>query len=324
MNNIDKNIDRYWTVEEIRPHIINELQKRFPDSIIMREFDKVDIMVLGKNIPIEIQRTRSRNDIGTPRLSCFEDEIRRQIEQDIEIYGQCWFFFDAKFLIYLKNSLNRQTSINMDWLYQFYKSEKARIFTITVDGIIKELVNEDFSFIVNFSNTCILSRDEDHRILQRNKSNVAFNVLKGHGFTTDEINNWYDMYMKNTGNISFRRWLIRKENREKELASIINALYDIIDINEMLNCTLENIRAISNSSILGLIEGNGNSKYTRIRFIDKDDISRYFPGYIRRKELWDYLRTHTINHKTFIATIKGEYDYLKDYKNQKSIVDAWK
>lgn len=52
MENINE--DRYWTVEEIRPYIIEYLKKRFPDSVIEREFDDVDLMIHGPNIPVEI------------------------------------------------------------------------------------------------------------------------------------------------------------------------------------------------------------------------------------------------------------------------------
>lgn len=49
--------DKYWKVEEVRKHIIEYLKKEFPESIIMREFNNVDIMVFGPNVPVEIQRT---------------------------------------------------------------------------------------------------------------------------------------------------------------------------------------------------------------------------------------------------------------------------
>lgn len=68
INSREENI--YWTVEEVRPHIINDLKKRFPDSIISREFGKVDLMVLGPNIPVEIQRIYMGSN-GLPAISHF-------------------------------------------------------------------------------------------------------------------------------------------------------------------------------------------------------------------------------------------------------------
>ena len=79
--------------------------------------------------------------------------------------------------------------------------------------------------------------------------------------------------------------------------------------------------------MLGIIEGNeGNINgrlQTWLMCPDKYDILKYFPGYFEKKELWDYWMVHAVNHSTFIATVRGEYDYLKDRKNQKNIDDAW-
>lgn len=314
--------DRYWKVEEIRSYIKKYLKNEFPEGIIIREFDKVDIMVLRKedSIPVEIQRTPYNCKYGI-KPSLFEDEIRRQIEQNIEIYGKCWFFFDEKFLDYLQNNLTQKVSMNMDWLYQFYKSGKARLFTITIDGIIRELSNKDFDFITKFSSTCKINKDEDFRILQKNKSKIAYNVFKDCSIT-DEIYNLYDVYEKNTEDLPFTRWLMRRGGKEKEFGKIIEILSSLMSINSMLKCDMnveKRNNAISYSAILGLIEGNGKDNY--IKFSDRYNISEYFPGYFEKQELWDYLRIHTIDNKTFIKTVKGEYDYMKDRKNQKSIED---
>lgn len=89
MENTNKINDRYWTVEEIRPHIIRYLKDKFPESIIMREFDKIDIMILGPNIPVDIQKTYIHHVNGSVRISGFEDNTRRQIEINIQNCGQC-------------------------------------------------------------------------------------------------------------------------------------------------------------------------------------------------------------------------------------------
>lgn len=311
----------YWTVEEIRPYIINYLKKEFPDSIIKREFDKVDIMILGPNIPVEIQRTRTVNN--NVCIAQFENEIRKQIEQNIEIYEQCWFFFDEKFLRYLNSGeLNIWSSINMDWLYKFHKSEKIKVFTISNNGIITKLKDEDFKFIFKYSSTCKLSSEEDYRILEKNKSKIAYNIFKGYKFTTDEINNWYDEYEhSHIEDIRFYKWLSIKGERKKTFAKVLFAIGHLNDINDMFKCVLKNNSRISTSSDIELIEGNGRNKYIKIKFIDKFDISKYFPGYFEKKEFWDYMKTHTISHNEFIATVRGEFDYLGFYKNQKSLED---
>lgn len=322
MNNINDNGsekgDRYWKVEEVRSYIIEYFKKIFPDSIIMREFDRIDIMVFGPNIPVEIQRSRNS-------ASHFENEIRKQIEQNIEIFGQCWFFFDTEFLNYLSN-IAGNTSINMDWLYQFYKSGKAKVFTIAINGIIKEMRNEDFSFITRFSQTCKVSKEEERRILQRNRSNITFKVLKKHGFTTDEINGLYNEYERNNESLSFINWLRKREGRQNKLANILSSitLEKLIGINEMLKCCMKDRHAIVHSSIIGIIEGNGHHKYRKIRCSDNGNILELFPGYFVKQELWDYWRIHIVDQTIFTKTVKGEYpNYLEDRKRQKNIEDSW-
>lgn len=329
MNN--KNEDRYWTVKEIRHYVIKFLKESFPDSIIEREFDKVDIMVHGPMIPVEIQRTIIQQS-GTPAISQFEDRIRRQIEQNISIFDICWLFFDTKLLYYLQNILyKRNVSINMDWIYQFFKAGKLKIFTITIKGIIKELEDKDFEFIREFSNTCILSNEDHHRILERNKSKIAYNIYKKKGFTTEEINKLYVDYendITKTKNIDFKHWLWNKDGRIKELGYIRNVFGLLMQINYMLKCEMQDRHAIQFASTIGIIEGNdlsgGKIKFNRIRCVDNYNILEYFPGYHEKKELWDFWRIHTVAHKTFMSVIRGEYpNYLKDYNKQQNIEDSW-
>lgn len=312
------NEDRYWTVEEIRPYIIEELKNKFPDSIIEREFDQVDLMVHGPNIPIEIQRARCDPRDGKPQLSYFEDVIRRQIEQNIEIYELCWLFFDNKLLMHLQ--LCRQTSINMDWFYQLFKSGKLRVFTITINGIIRELEDKDLEFIRRLSNTCKLGKDEEYRVLTRNKSKMAYQVYRSKGFTTDEINKWYEEF-ENNNNEYIPKWLIKMGGRRKEFGMIRLALTQLSNINDTLKCIIKpkgNI-PITNLYILGIIEGKD-----WITCSDKYDVLKYFPGYFGNKELWDYWRTHKVDRNTFYIIVRGKYsNYLKDRKNQKNIEDSW-
>lgn len=328
MNNSEKE-DRCWTVEEIRPYIIRYLKKKFPNSIIMREFDRVDIMVLGENIPVEIQR--SYYNKGKIRLSQFEDVTRRQIEQDIEIFGRCWFFLDENLIDYIRQNTNKHISISMDWLYRFFKSGKLCVFAISIGNDPRELDDKDFEFINRLSITCNRHRDDDKRVMERNKSIIAFYILKGKGFDTDFINAAYDLYEKNKGKYdSFLRWLRREgsSNKEKEFSDIIRGLGELNYINNVLNCTQGEDSDHKVLLDLGIIEriggSHGGDKKVRIRFIDVYNIAQYFPGYIRNKELWKYLRDHPIDNRAFYAIITGQYpNFLKDRKRQKNIDDAW-
>lgn len=321
MNNNIKE-DGYWTVKEIRPYIMRHLAKEFPESIIKREFDKVDIMVLGPNIPVEIQKTYFVN--GNPQISGFENDIRKQIEQDIEIFGQCRFYFDKKFLDYLNNGISSWSSINMDWFYQFWKGGKLKAFALSLNDIPKELDDKDFGFIRKFSSTCKISKDEEHRILERNKSKIAYNVFKGYGFNTEEINNWYDEYENQDKEDRFLKWLSARGGRVKKFGDVLYAIAHLREVNDMIKCNLkEGKKALHCSRILGIIDGN-DDKYSRIACPDRYKILEQFPTYFEKKDLWDFWKVHMVSHRIFMAVVRGEYpNYLRDYKNQKSIEDAW-
>lgn len=328
-----ENNNGYWYPDDVYPYILEFLKKEFPGRLIIREFNKIDIMVLDESLPIEIQRTYSGQDYV--HTSEFEDRIRRQIEQNVEISGRCWLFFDAKFLKYLQSDLGRQVSINMDWLYQYKKKGKVRVFTVTYNGIIKEMSDADFSFLPKTSTTCKTGKEEDFRILEKNKSNIALNVLKGYGFTTDEMNDMRNSYKaQSTEYDKFDHWLNRKERTEREYdyANIFRAIGNLENINRILNCACNTDRTYQKVSGLAFHIGifgrnkddvRGTDKYVRIYFADKYNIAQYFPGYIRKKELWDYLRTHNVSQKTFYAIIRGETDYLWWIKNQTTIEEAW-
>lgn len=185
----------FWKyADDVRPYVFEYLKKVFPNAFIIDELDRIDICVLDENLPVEIQSMMFRRHY--PRISEFEDDTRRQLEQNVVTNGKCWLFFDGAFLDYIKKGLGTNTSINLDWLYKYFKEEKIRIFTITHNGIIKELKDEDFVFLLNKSLTCKKGEDDDLRILQRNKLKIALNVFKGHGFTTDEIKKLHKTYTK--------------------------------------------------------------------------------------------------------------------------------
>jgi hypothetical protein len=310
----------YWEVEEIRQYIIEDLKKRLPESIIEREFDNIDLIVHGPNIPVEIQRTRCDPRNGSPQLSYFEDVIRRQMEQNIEIYEQCWFFFDDKFLYHLQNNVTRNSSINMDWFYQLFKSGKLRIFTITICGVIRELEDKDFEFIKKFSNTCVLGKEEERRILARNKSRIAYRIYRSKGFTTDEINKWYNEF-ENNSNDYFTKWLVKMEGKKKEFGMIKRAITVLPNINDTLKCVIRKGNNVPTTymKILGVIEGED-----RIRCLDKYNFLEYLPGYFENKELWDYWRSYVVSRNIFYSVVRGEYpNYLKDRKKQKNIENSW-
>lgn len=266
-----------------------------------------------------------------PRISGFEDDIRRQIEINISTYGRCWLFFDASLLEYLQNDMGSHNSLNMDWLYQYFKIGKIRIFTITRDGIIREICDKDFDFLIE---------SEDTKVLRKNRAKIILNILKGHAFTMEEINSVYTLFKSNGKHTSLKPWLMRKEqgrtNRQLEYGYVRDIRLRHVD--NVLNCEIvgNNNRGNNNTdpkqprnsrSLLYMLLASGlfsQDRYENIYFVDKYDISQYFPGYLKNKELWDYLKTHFVDINVFNKIIRGEYpNYLKDRKKQLNLEDAW-
>jgi len=327
--NKDEN-DKYWLAEEVTQYVMDFLIKKFPESIIVRETNgKVDIMILDENLPVEIQSTIiTKNCV---HVSNFEDSTRRQLEQNVSISERCWLFCDEKFIKHLNNSTNRNISINLDWLYQLWKSEKIKIFTITYKGIIREIIEEDWKFLPKISSDCKISIDDDYKILQKNRSKILFNVLKELHFTTKEINDMYKDYESRIDKkeSNFGRYLIRNDNTERELlySKIIASSYLINVLNTALNGNIEHEKMdrhiVQHGSTLGLFERNvinTNSSNFRVKFYDKYDIAKYFPGYLRNKEMWDYLKTRWLGRNEFYGIVTGSFQY-KLIKNQSTMTD---
>lgn len=316
--------NKYWYPEDVIESIIEFLKKEFPESIIVRELDRVDIMVLREGcISVEIQRTPT--NIDNPAMSNFENVTRKQVERNIEISGKCWLFFDKRVFEYLKNTSDRHIDINMKWLYQYFKDKKMRIFVVDDNKSIIELLDEDMKIFTRFSPT----------EMNKRKSGIAFVLLKNHRFTTEEIDHMYNIYKANRGEYrNFYSYLTRKDatDREKEYAKLIYSLGFIDGINKILDCSVSKsitdaeFKYITLCYAIGLLKRSSyrNDKYNRISFTDVDNIAEFFLGYLKNKELWDYIREHPIDNRTFYAIIKGEYpNFLRDHKNQKTIEDAW-
>jgi len=327
----------FWHIADVvYPYISQFLSKEFPNSVIIREFNKIDYVVLKENLPIEIQSTIAYRKTGGQRNgishSEFEQKIEKQIKQNIDRYEKCWFFFDSEYLRYLQDNITKSSRINLDWLFHYMKEKKLRIFVVKYDGIIRELSDNDFSFLPNISRTCTVGMDEDFRILDRNKFKIMSNVLEGYKFTTNEIDKMYNTFKlsEHKGfDKGFDKWLSRDghNGRDTEYFYISHAVTTLKDINNMLDCKIDEksyIRTYSHyMKVLGLIETKDTGKvgYMRI-FVDKFDIAQYFPGYLRNKELWDDLRNRYISYDTLCAMVTGKVD-INWWKKQKSIVDAW-
>ena len=72
---------------------------------------------------------------------------------------------------------------------------------------------------------------------------------------------------------------------------------------------------------MGIFDSYGNNHYNSItKFIDRFDICKYFPGYLRNKEIWDKLRRQNLNSRQFDNVITGKTDVTRGidhYMNEK-------
>lgn len=320
-----KNDYIFWNkVSVIDNYILEFLKNKFPNSLILPEFTMIDWFVLNENLPIEIQSTIIKS-IGSPAHSAFEDHIRQQIEQNIKNYEKCWFFFDSEYLRYLQNDIERNISINYDWLYKLLKCEKLKIFTCSYDGNIVERTCEDFGFIKKFSSTCELGDNDDHRILQKNKSIILLNVFNGNLISTDDVvkvrQKLLEIKQKNEiRKGAFYNFIKYTESgtKEKTICYIYKLMGNLERVNMGLNCNIEKQDVSQNSVIfdfdtLSLTEQLYGGQQSTIRqFVDKNNICQYFPGYLRNKEKWDFIKNSKIklNRRQLNAIITGKINPL--------------
>jgi len=309
----------FWThADVVRQYIKEDLKKRFPGKLIVRELNRIDLTIPEDNLPVEIQSTRTVG--GGVHYSGWENEIRRQIEQDI-IYSKCLFFFDSELLRAMKNA-GKAMSINMDWFRKLMKEEKLRVFTISHDGIIEEKTYKDFDFLAEISQTCSIAAETDEMILNKNKMKVFAKIVKGYGFIQDEIDKFesdYEKYCKTNKidnidkNDHKSRFLVRQTNeRAKLYGNILVAVGDLSAINLLLNKEFGNYqrKAKQNAKILGIFDAEGSTHKVITKFVDRFDICKYFPGYLRNKETWDKLRGLNLNTRQFANIMTGKNDVI--------------
>lgn len=322
----------FWNkVSVVDNYIFEFIKNKFPNGLVIPEFCLIDWFVLEKDLPVEIQSTMLK-PTGTPAHANFEKAIRTQLEQNIINYGKCWFFFDSEYLRYLQNDIEKNISINYDWFYKLMKEKKLVVFTCSYDGQIEERTTKEFEFIRKYSSTRVIEENQDSRIIQRNKSKIAYNILNNKGIKSDDIAKLRTelLQIKNEKKLkgtfySFGKYIENPEDKSIcHIYRILGGELEIINIS--LDCSFgnnDNQRIIYYFDILGLTEQIWGGQQNTIRqFTDKYDICQYFPGYIRNKDKWDYLKESrmNLNRKQLNAIISGKINPL-DWK--KLINGGW-
>lgn len=297
------------------------LKDRFPENLIMPEFNNIDLFVLGERLPVEIQSTIYHYTEQIPRMSGFEQSVEKQVRENIITYGRCWFFFDSEFYRYLMSHRKKDSSVQLDWLYEYMKLDQLRVFICSHCGEINELFKKDFDFIRHISVTSKLGEDDDFRILTKNKDIIFENVLKYNGFTTDyiyNIRNIWKTHSKIKGNglklkkeKGFKLWCVKQKNDKiYSLGRILLNINNLNFINEVFDGSIVMNRGQSSAVILGILESEGNRTGNRIRFVDKPNIAYCFPGYIRNKDKWDRCKNLWLTGKQLEGIIEGKIDYF--------------
>lgn len=221
----------FWTRAEIVKSFIKIfLVEKFYDDLILPEFNKIDYVVLGEKLPIEIQSTilsKNKYDKTPPSHSLFEMRIEKQLKENIERYGKCWFFFDSEYFRYLQNKSLNSSKLNLKWFLEYMKNGSLTVFSVKYDGLIKKLNYEDFEF---------LNVNKNYSVLAINKSNILTRVLEGHGYSSKEIRTFYNLKKSAQNKDAFITWLKKKEqpSRTKKLGYILVSIVLIEKVNEML------------------------------------------------------------------------------------------
>lgn len=336
INGIEYNVWTYANV--VRRYVREDLKKRFPGKIIAREINSIDYTIPELNLPIEIQATIIAH-VPHPHIkySAWENSIRKQIEQNITNSGRCLFYFDSD-LLRVQNA-NINISINMDWFRKYIKEEKLKVFTVRYDGIIEPKEYKDFDFLAKISQTCPIAAEEDDLILNRNKMNIYTNTVKGYGITPETIEKieydfekyCHENYCRTDkeNNIdNFRTFLLKNNNEIYKLyGQILYAIDDLSKINKIL-CREIDQRSYKEfrkytTKILGIFDISGKGSYAINRFVDRFDICKYFPGYLRNKDIWEKSRRFRLNARQFENVVTGKTDVIRSFDLQKDIEDAW-
>ena len=306
-----------WTHANIvRPHVKKFLQERYPGTLIVRELNRIDFAIPEMNLPVEIQATivgHGNSKYAGIHYASWENNIRNQIDRNIVPHGICWFFFDSELLTCMKNA-TRGMDISMDWFRQYMKEDKLKVFTVSHEGVVEEKMYKDFDFLSKVSRTCKIASGTDDMILDKHKMNIFTNVIKGHGFTQDEIDKFEDNYneycvtnkikidCKEEENDRMKVFLLKQnDERAKLYAYISYAVNNLAGINQFLDRKTQKKNYSDNTrlyaKILGIFDTHGYTHKCITRFVDRFDICKYFPGYLRNEKVWSKLRGHGLNNR---------------------------
>lgn len=291
----------FWNKAEIvLPSVYEYLKSNFPAELILSEFNHIDFVVLGENLPVEVQSTiiygNSKNDKKSIGSSYFEQMIEKQIKQNIERYGRCWFFFDSEFLRYLHTNISKANRLDLRWLIAYIRDNKLKVFVVDCKGEIKPVTINDLEIIVD---SVTYDKFDDNEI------SIFSQVLSGNRYTSNEIRSYWNNKKLSQDKGAFVTWLRKKDQPEKEkrLGYILQTISGfLLEVDHLFareevdwNC------ALSSASFLGIL--NYEKGYWCLE--DYYDVAKYFPSYNKHIYFWDNLKYKKIKRDEFKILIEG-------------------
>ena len=233
-----------------------------------------------------------RKNIGH---STFEQVIQKQIKQNIDRYGKCWFFFDSEYYRYLQSETSNAIRLNLDWFIKYIEENLLKVFSVSVEGKIKHLSYPDLIFLKKFRSAG----------LEKRKISILSHVLQGYGYTSTEIHEYFNAKRSTQDKNAFVTWLRKKEQPDKikKLGYVIQAMSQLEKIDDFFfRENFEWNRVSTYLSHIGVLD----YKQQLWSLEDYFDILQYFPEYIENELFWNDMKhvKHTAN--DFIKLISGQ------------------
>lgn len=247
----------FWNNASVAlPYVYKFLKTRYPDSIILPEFNHTDFVVLQENLPVEVQSTiiLGHNDSEKKCLahSYFEQMIEKQIKQNIDRYNKCWFFFDSEYFRYLQSETNNSIRTEYKWFVKYVRDNLLYVFIVSHDGIIKDVKYQDLEFLVN------AEMDVD---FDKSKIMILSKVLTGHRYTSKEIRGFVNEKRLLQDRNAFQTWLRKKDQseRKKVLGYIYHYMSEINIIEDFFSRKTSDWKHFQGAaSFLGILEFENN------------------------------------------------------------------
>lgn len=209
-------------------------------------------------------------------------------------------------------------------MYKLIKEEKLTVCTIDYKGNIKERNLEDFNFISKVSTTCIVGKDNDKRILEKNKYDILIKILDYYNVTQEELDIMgLEHWKSHEKGQAFREYMTSTDdNRKKQVGNVFKGMNSLHDVNRLFDGDIIGNHGQTDGKYIGIfesegIDGGGKNNKNRIRFVDHPGISQFFPAYLRNKDKWDEFKGKWLIARQLDGIIKGNIDYnwYKKFEN---------